>query len=382
MERSYPLALGAGIASVAMLGLLLYSRSSPIASGPRHSEGPERPRVTSAGAAPSDPGWAARQTRNALTGHRPGPGEAERSGTRGVAGRSSMAPGSDTAQGASRPSIRTTQTERPVASGAMARDPAIVANAVRDGAVRPTEGLRAEARTSQGAGATGPQFAPEAQTDQPRSDGAEEEAVNGGGEDLLLSVPLNGHARTEGLIQPTLEQDLTAAATGEGMDFPEHSILQFPDASMFIRGDGGTIALDIEPHWTVAEEGVRNNAFVEVKTEDMWQGRMQLMRNGSYLRFFWFDDDGAEIGVGVSINEWQAGQRHSVVATWGDALMSLYIDGRLAGQTTYSGQLSIPPGMPMFLGSNPNNHVPGAAATLANFQAYGRPLTADEIAAR
>jgi hypothetical protein len=113
----------------------------------------------------------------------------------------------------------------------------------------------------------------------------------------------------------------------------------------------------------------------------MWQGLMSLWRNGSYLRFVWFDDNGIENNLGVSIPNWVAGEQHNVTATWGDALMTMYIDGQLAGQTTYSGQFSVPPGMPMFLGSNPTNHVPGAGATLSNFKAYGRALTPEEVAA-
>src|SRR5436190_871810 len=81
-----------------------------------------------------------------------------------------------------------------------------------------------------------------------------------------LSVPLRNNTVAEDLTQPIAEQDVKPTDKGDGMDFPEKSLLEFPDASNFIHGDGGTISLDIEPHWTVADEGINNNAFVEVKT--------------------------------------------------------------------------------------------------------------------
>lgn len=201
-------------------------------------------------------------------------------------------------------------------------------------------------------------------------------------QDVMLSVPLHGTTQPDGANQPqpVAEQNIKPSEDGNGEQFPADSVLEFPDAARFINPQAGTLSLDIKPAW----DGLNNldNSFVQVKTPEMWQGQMELYRNGTYLRFVWFDTNQQENDIGVDIRNWQPGEQHSVAATWGEALMSLYVDGQLAGQRTYSGDLAITPGLPMFLGSNPGSHVPGAASTLQNFKVYNRPLTPDEIAAQ
>jgi Concanavalin A-like lectin/glucanases superfamily len=203
--------------------------------------------------------------------------------------------------------------------------------------------------------------------------------------DAMLSLPLHGTTEPEDADQPqpVAEQNIKPGNDGNGVEFPVDSVLEFPDASNFIYPQGGSLSLDIKPSWKPSwDDSNVNNSFVQVKTPDMWQGQMMLFRNGTYLRFVWFDTNQQENGVGVDIHNWAPGEDHSVTATWGDAVMSVYVDGKLAGQQTYSGELALSEGLPMFLGSNPGSHVPGADATLQNFKVYNRPLTPNEVAAQ
>jgi concanavalin A-like lectin/glucanase superfamily protein len=204
--------------------------------------------------------------------------------------------------------------------------------------------------------------------------------------DAMLSLPLHGTTEPEdpGQPQPVAEQNIKPANDGNGVQFPVDSVLEYPDASNFINPQAGSLSLDVKPSWGTPswDDSNVNNSFVQVKTPDMWQGQIMLFRNGPYLRFVWFDTNQQENGVGVDIHNWAPGEDHSVTATWGDAVMSVYVDGKLAGQQTYSGELALSEGLPMFLGSNPGSHVPGADATLQNFKVYNRPLTPNEVAAQ
>lgn len=206
------------------------------------------------------------------------------------------------------------------------------------------------------------------------------QAPQGANDAPLLELPLKNDTLAADLTAPIDEQDVKRSDAADGMEFPENAVLEFEDASRFIKGETGTISVDVVPSWNGSDPGFDSNALVEVKTREMWQGRMALFRNGSYLRFVWFDDNGVETGVAVGITDWVAGERRRITATWGDALMAVYIDDQLAGQVTYSGQFSVPQGMPLFVGSSPINHVRGANATLSNFKVYGRALTAEEVA--
>lgn len=193
-------------------------------------------------------------------------------------------------------------------------------------------------------------------------------------EDVVLSVPLDEGGAESASTEPIIDEGLEVEESG--VEFPADSVLAFPDAGN-MRGEAGTITFEVEPKWSGTDPG--DNSFVQVRSPGEWQGKVSLFRNGRYLRFVWFDTNGQEQGVGVDIGDWQAGDRHEVTATWGEALLSLYVDGKLAGQNTYSGELAIPPGTPLFLGSNPRHHVPGADATLQNFKVYGRALSPEEV---
>jgi len=58
----------------------------------------------------------------------------------------------------------------------------------------------------------------------------------------------------------------------------------------------------------------------------------------------------------------------------------LYIDGTLAAQRSFDGQLDIPPGTPMYIGSDYPGGVAAAQGSISNFQVYGQALPSEQIA--
>jgi hypothetical protein len=69
-----------------------------------------------------------------------------------------------------------------------------------------------------------------------------------------------------------------------------------------------------------------------------------------------------------------------VTFTWEQGALSLYVDKQLVGTNYLEGQLEIPPGTPLYLGSDvPEAPLSGANATISNFRIYGRALSGDEV---
>lgn len=220
---------------------------------------------------------------------------------------------------------------------------------------------------------------PNESTDEPEE--PREEEPNDGAEDVVFQVPLN---RQQGTLAtdstaPITEQNVTYPEKGDGVRFGPDSILAFPNAGN-LRGDAGTLSLDIRPEWDGDAEG--DYSLVNVRTPDDPSNMLRVYKNGAYLRYIFSDDTGQERDVGVDISEWEAGDRHSVTVTWGDSSTALYVDRRLVGQNTYDGRLQIPFGTPLYVGSDvPQAPPTGAGGVISNLRVYGKALGGDVIAA-
>lgn len=218
---------------------------------------------------------------------------------------------------------------------------------------------------------------------QPKSEQTLAETLTGEGDesqaDVVLSVPLVGSTEAEGQIQPIEEKGVEVSDDGVGVTFTEGAVVKFPNAGN-ARGDAGSITFELEPQWAGSDD--TNNSFVQIRSPHDWSNRLQLTKNGRFLRFILTDNTGQETDISVPIDSWTPGERRQITATWGDALTALYVDGRLMGQNTYPGQLEIKPGTPLYLGSDLPGGASAAAATLQDFKIYGRALRPDEIVAR
>lgn len=195
-------------------------------------------------------------------------------------------------------------------------------------------------------------------------------------EDVVLEVASADDTDTKAIDS----QNVQPSDDGVGIDLGEDAVLAFPNAGN-AKGDAGSISLDIDPKWTGSD--ATDNSFVQIRTPNGWDNRMQLVKNGRYLRFILTDNTSREADISVPIDHWEPGRPHTVTATWGEGKTQLYIDGQRVGQNTYSGQFQIPPNTPMYVGSDlPGGTYAGAAATIQNFKVYGRRLNDEEVPLR
>lgn len=164
-----------------------------------------------------------------------------------------------------------------------------------------------------------------------------------------------------------------------GAWFDEDALLLIPDAGAAV-GTEGALSFWIEPSWDGDSEG--DHSFLQLRDPQRWENRIQIFKNGPFLRFLFTDGSGTESGVGTDIKHWAAGERHHVTATWAEGMTYLYVDGALAGTNPYPGELTMPASTPLLLGSDHPGGVPGAAAVLGDFQAIDRELGADDVGAR
>ncbi len=200
-------------------------------------------------------------------------------------------------------------------------------------------------------------------------------------EELLRNLPagttlaalLKGSAESLDGTQPLIEENVYYDAD-EGAYFPPDARLAYPDKGG-IRDEAGTVAFWVQPGWAGSDP--TDNSFVQLRTHE-WSNRLQVFKNGVYLRFLFTDNTGIEHGVGFPIN-WAPGEWHHVAATWGDQITTLFVDGAPVGQDRYSGRLEIPPGTPLYVGSDVPQGTPGADAILRGIIVNERPLAPEEI---
>lgn len=148
-------------------------------------------------------------------------------------------------------------------------------------------------------------------------------------------------------------------------------------ATSTAQGNAGTIAFDVVPTWS--GDAPTNSSLVAIPNTAQSGEALLVAKSGSSLSFTFADASGQEQGISTSIDAWQPGETHQIMATWDQSVAKLYIDGVLVGQTDSSGGLAVQPGMPLLTGSD----VPGdsKAETIGDFQVFSHPLSPDEIAA-
>jgi hypothetical protein len=190
-----------------------------------------------------------------------------------------------------------------------------------------------------------------------------------------MSIPFKGAVDAETGDIPLESTGLVAK--DDGVQFPDDARLSFPSGGR-INGEAGSIAFEIEPTW--AGSDATDQSMLQIRNEHVWENTLQLVKNMNTLRFIIIDEGGVERNVNVFIDDWQPGEAHQVTATWGEAQMSLYVDGNLVGQTTMPNNLNFPPTTPIHIGSDfAGTSYRGAGATIRDFQLYGRALSTDEV---
>lgn len=201
----------------------------------------------------------------------------------------------------------------------------------------------------------------------------EEQRRDPGG--LLLSIPLQGSIDPEQGGGPTQADGVVV--DGKAVEFTEDAQYTLP-AGGHVDGEMGTIAFDIEPRWAGSDE--TNNSLLQIRDEHQWENTLSIVKNFNSLRFIIIDSAGVETNVNVYIDAWQPDQSHRVTATWGEALMALYVDGQQVGQATLPNDLAFGDTTPIHVGSDfPGSSYRGADGRISNLTIYGRPLGQGEI---
>jgi hypothetical protein len=220
----------------------------------------------------------------------------------------------------------------------------------------------------------GPHAAGEAETDTVQADA--DGAKQGGDPDVLFSLPLKSDVAPE-VGEPAVKAEGVELKDGD-VEMGATSMLTFP-AEGNVNGEAGTVAFEITPKWAGSDD--TSQSFVQIlQGEHTWENRMAIVKNGDTLRFMMIDSTGVERNVGVPIPDWVPADPHQVAVTWGDALMSLYVDGALAAQTTYQGEFQVSPQGPILVGlNNPDTTYFGVGGTLRDLKIYNRALSLDEI---
>ncbi len=132
----------------------------------------------------------------------------------------------------------------------------------------------------------------------------------------------------------------------------------------------GTFTMWVRSHW---EGG--NNAGLARFGSGTFENRIDLFKNGPYLRFLLVDNSGLEGGLGIDVSDWHDGDRRMLTVTWGEGVCALYLDGALAADGRYSDQIMLGPEAAVFVGPQPLN-----IADISDFRHYLHPLSADEVA--
>ncbi len=174
----------------------------------------------------------------------------------------------------------------------------------------------------------------------------------------------------KGDTSPVVEQNVTLDS-GTGAHFSADSQFVIPDAGN-LKGDAGTISFTLQPEWGGDDKDLAS--LLQLRTND-WANRLQIFKDGSYLRFLFTPNTGVEANPAVDISNWEAGQSYQVTTTWGatpagDRFASLYVNGQLVAQQPYDGQLEIPPGTPLYIGSDHQGGQPGARGVMSDLKIY------------
>ncbi len=197
--------------------------------------------------------------------------------------------------------------------------------------------------------------------DAAEADGAEVK----GDEDGVVFDPMSADVQ-KNLVDRGTNEDPDAVHKVEfledegGFYAGEDSVFSFPAAGN-INGTEGTINLVVEPEWNGSDEGTNN--LLRVGPKHSWGNRMVITKNHQYLRWQHFDNQGTERGLGVRIDNWQAGDRHQVTVTYDAETLELWVDGQLVDSRPSEGaQIDIKDNSTIELGSAENRAVLGGGA--------------------
>jgi len=175
------------------------------------------------------------------------------------------------------------------------------------------------------------------------------EAEPTGAAALRLAVAPPGSAGSAEGTPPLIEEAVETDPDTGALRFPPGARLAYPDSGG-IDPNEGAVAFWIRKEWGSEQQLARS--LLDLRT-NTWENRLGIGLGPAYLRFLIATADGVETAAGTGV-QWQPEEWHHVTITWGQALMGLYVDGKLAEQQTYAGELRIPSDAPLYIASGRN----------------------------
>jgi hypothetical protein len=110
----------------------------------------------------------------------------------------------------------------------------------------------------------------------------------------------------------------------------------------------GRMSLALDVDWSGDEASDR--LVFGIRQPNEWRNRLELVKNGVYLRLIAADSSGREVDVSVSIASWRPGV-HNVTAMWGQGHTALAIEGTLVGDSTL-GDILLAAGSDLLIGGD------------------------------
>lgn len=201
----------------------------------------------------------------------------------------------------------------------------------------------------------------------------------------VLSLPFDKSPEPDRGDGAVFSQGVTFDS-GQGAVFQADSQFVVPNGGN-LKGDGGAISMWVQPSWAGGDES--NASLAQLRNQNQWDDRLQIFKNGVYLRFLMAssgeaEGQGQESNIGLNISDWAPGDWHNVVASWGQndsgqLVQQFYVDGKLVGQEPVKGGFNVRPGTPLYIGSDLPQGTSGFGGAISQFKAFGGAVTPDQV---
>lgn len=210
---------------------------------------------------------------------------------------------------------------------------------------------------------------------------AEDEVTSRLSEDLrkalVSAVSFDGTSVAHDGTAPTVEENVDFATIDGAALFPPNALLIYDDAGGIDPAQGAFVFW-VRLEWDPKDGRIEGKGLAQLFSGTL-ENRFEITMGHHFVSFYITDSNGTQQGV-IGEVAWSRGDWHHVAVTWGEALMRIYIDGNLGNESTYSGNLEIPPGTPLYLGSQQQRSDRQGTVALRGQQTFQRPLNPQEIA--
>jgi hypothetical protein len=207
--------------------------------------------------------------------------------------------------------------------------------------------------------------------------------LDGSDAKALRSKSLSGAAGRQGAGQGSETTTTMGDPVGEpvpevaydsGLDknFVTESQTELPDVGK-ISGESGTVSFWVKPDWD-------SNSQDDAGFVQLGDSGLHFVKNVNFLRFEYFDKNGAEQGLGTNISDWKQGEWRQVIGTWNGTTYQLYVDGKQLSQSTYPLPPDFQDETKVYVGSNLPPGAPPAPGEMSGVKVLNRWTSAAEIA--